>query len=70
MNKDPKMDTVIVVLFWCSTFGVFLLKGLLLFLGFLTKFSHVSDKALLEDDRLEILKASQRLFGLEFLQLR
>ena len=56
--KDPEVNAVIVVFFWCSTFGIFLLERLLLFLGLLTKFGHVSDKALLENDGLEILKAS------------
>jgi hypothetical protein len=56
--KDPEVNAVIVVFFWCSTFGIFLLECLLLFLGLLTKFGHVSDKALLENDGLKILKAS------------
>lgn len=70
VNKDPEMYTIIVVFFWCPTFRVFLLQCFLLFLGLLTKFGHVSDKALLKYDGLKILKASQSLLCLEFLQLR
>jgi len=58
VDKDPEVNAVIIVFFWCSAFGIFLLQCFLLFLGLLTKFGHVSDKALLKNDGLKILKGS------------
>jgi len=54
VHKDPKMDAIFIILFWSGFLFFFNRLGLVL-LSFLFQFGHISHKAFLEDNWLQVL---------------